>query len=131
MKETENQEIMKLDLKDKKILFELDFHARMPYSQLAKKVGLSKQGAEYKVQNLIKKGVIKGFYPVINVPKMGYLYCRLALVVKNITPETDSDLIRDVAKREGMVTLRENAIKKLLEGETTYQEVLRVTWEQI
>jgi len=30
-----------------------------------------------------------------------------------------------------MVTLRENAIKKLLGGETTYQEVLRVTWEQL
>ena len=25
----------------------------------------------------------------------------------------------------------ENAIKKLLEGTTTYHEVLRVTWEQI
>jgi len=52
-------------------------------------------------------------------------------IKKNITPETDSEHIRDVAKREGMVTLRENAIKKLLGGETTYQEVLRVTWEQI
>jgi len=35
------------------------------------------------------------------------------------------------AKQEGMVTLRENAIKKLLEGKTTYQEVLRVTWEHV
>jgi general secretion pathway protein E len=30
-----------------------------------------------------------------------------------------------------MITLRENAVKKLLKGVTTYQEVLRVTWEQI
>jgi len=30
-----------------------------------------------------------------------------------------------------MVGLRENAIRKMLEGTTTYQEVLRVTWEQI
>jgi type II secretory ATPase GspE/PulE/Tfp pilus assembly ATPase PilB-like protein len=29
-----------------------------------------------------------------------------------------------------MVSMRENAIQKLLEGATTYQEVLRVTWEQ-
>jgi hypothetical protein len=29
-----------------------------------------------------------------------------------------------------MVTLRENAVRKLLNRETTYQEVLRVTWEQ-
>ncbi len=44
---------------------------------------------------------------------------------------SDCDLgaIREAARDEGMVTLRENAIKKLLNGETTYQEVLRVTWE--
>jgi type II secretory ATPase GspE/PulE/Tfp pilus assembly ATPase PilB-like protein len=29
-----------------------------------------------------------------------------------------------------MITLRENAVKKMLGGKTTYQEVLRVTWEQ-
>jgi len=39
------------------------------------------------------------------------------------------DLIR-LAEDEGMVRLRENAVKKMLEGITTYQEVLRVTWNQ-
>ncbi len=34
------------------------------------------------------------------------------------------------AKKEGMITLRENALIKLLAGKTTYQEVLRVTWVQ-
>lgn len=42
----------------------------------------------------------------------------------------DIDAVRVQAKAEGMVTLRENALKKLLAGKTTYQEVLRVTWEQ-
>jgi general secretion pathway protein E len=42
-----------------------------------------------------------------------------------------ADAIREAACREGMVTLRENAVAKMLEGETTYQEVLRVTWEQM
>jgi len=52
-------------------------------------------------------------------------------IKKYITPESDPEAIRESARREGMVTLRENAAKKLLEGKTTYQEVLRVTWEQI
>ena len=53
-------------------------------------------------------------------------------IKEKITPEASTALIRDTArKEEGMVTLRENAIKKLLDGETTYQEVLRVTWEPI
>jgi general secretion pathway protein E len=53
-------------------------------------------------------------------------------IKRNIIPQSDTEAIRQVAiNEEGMVTLRENAIKKLLEGQTTYQEVLRVTWEQL
>ncbi|MDY6970905.1 MAG: GspE/PulE family protein [Thermodesulfobacteriota bacterium] len=50
---------------------------------------------------------------------------------KITTTHADQEAIRSRARREGMVTLRENAVKKLLEGKTTYQEVLRVTWEQV
>jgi len=88
-----NEGEVKLDLKDKKILLELDFNARSPYSQLAKKVGLSKQGAEYKVNNLIKKEVIKGFYPVVNVPKLGYKYCRLFVTLQNTTKEKHQEIV--------------------------------------
>ena len=42
----------------------------------------------------------------------------------------DIETIRNQAKAEGMVSMRGNALKKLLTGKTTYQEVLRVTWEQ-
>lgn len=38
----------------------------------------------------------------------------------------DSEL-REIAKREGIVTLRESAINKLKEGRTTIEEVLSVT----
>jgi len=48
-----------------------------------------------------------------------------------IAHEGSADMIRQAACNEGMVTLRENAIKKMLDGETTYQEVIRVTWGQI
>jgi len=49
---------------------------------------------------------------------------------KITTPTTDLEAIRVQAKEEGMVTLRENGIQKMLARETTYQEVLRVTWDQ-
>jgi len=48
-----------------------------------------------------------------------------------IAQEGSADMIRQAACNEGMVTLRENAIKKMLDGETTYQEVIRVTWGHI
>jgi general secretion pathway protein E len=52
-------------------------------------------------------------------------------IKKFITPECNVELLREMAQKEGMITMRENAIQKLLEGTTTYQEVLRVTWEQV
>lgn len=50
---------------------------------------------------------------------------------KGVTEKCDVELIREWARKEGMVTLRENATKRLLNGKTTYQEVLRVTWENL
>ncbi len=52
-------------------------------------------------------------------------------IKRHVRPECDTEILRDTARREGMVTLRENAVRKLMEGHTTYQEVLRVTWEQM
>jgi len=52
--------------------------------------------------------------------------------LKNLTSEgTDLEQVRAKGIAEGMVTLRESAIQKMLDGVTTYQEVLRVTWENI
>jgi len=52
-------------------------------------------------------------------------------IKKITTAETNLQTLREQALKEGMVTLRENAVKKLIGGETTYQEVLRVTWENL
>jgi len=46
------------------------------------------------------------------------------------TPNADMNDLRAQALRDGMITLRENAIGKLLMGLTTVEEVLRVTWVQ-
>ena len=49
--------------------------------------------------------------------------------IKKLTTATsDMASIQVRAKAEGMITLRENALRKMLAGVTTSQEVLRVTW---
>jgi len=47
------------------------------------------------------------------------------------TDHTDVAQIRDMARRQGMITLRENALRRVLDGTTTVSEALRVTWEQV
>lgn len=51
--------------------------------------------------------------------------------LKKLTnPAAELESLSARAREEGMVTLRENAVKKLLKRETTYQEVIHVTWGQ-
>jgi general secretion pathway protein E len=48
---------------------------------------------------------------------------------KLISRETPLEALTKLAREEGMSTLRENAIRCMLKGVTTYSEVLRVTSE--
>ncbi len=51
--------------------------------------------------------------------------------IRGMTVQTvDTESLRVQAKKEGMKSLRESALSKMLDGMTTDTEVLRVTWEQ-
>ncbi|WP_300667696.1 GspE/PulE family protein [Desulfoluna sp.] len=45
------------------------------------------------------------------------------------TRDTDAAAIRRQGTKEGMISLRESGIRQLLAGHTTWEELLRVTWE--
>jgi general secretion pathway protein E len=48
-----------------------------------------------------------------------------------ITEKADAEFIKRTAIADGMVPLREGAVRKMLNGETTFDEVIRVTGEKI
>jgi general secretion pathway protein E len=51
--------------------------------------------------------------------------------IKKLTTETaDISVMQEKARAEGMISLRDNALRKMLAGITTSQEVLRVTWAE-
>ncbi len=52
---------------------------------------------------------------------------RIRNLIKEQKPQ---DSLRAEALQQGMIPLRQNALRAMLEGTTTYQEVLRVTWGQ-
>jgi len=85
--------MIKLDLKDRKILYELNDNSRQSYSKIAKKVGLSKDTVQYRVNKLIKNGVITRFYTTIDSFKLGYTSIRFYLVFQNTTPEIREEII--------------------------------------
>ena len=84
---------IKLDKKDKEILLELDMNARIPLTQLAKKINLSPQTTKYKMERLEKKEVIKEYTTFFDVSKFGYLYYRVYFRYENIKPEDEQKII--------------------------------------
>ncbi len=77
--------VEKLNLKDKKILFELDKNSRIPLSQLAKKVRLSKEVVFHRINNLVKKEYILNFQTIISTYRLGYQSYKLYFKLQNLT----------------------------------------------
>ncbi len=74
----------KLDLKDKKLLRELDINSRTPLSEIAKRIGTSKEVANYRFVNMIDSGLIKRFSPLINNFALGQTCYRIVLNIHNL-----------------------------------------------
>src|SRR3989338_1483202 len=91
-----------LDLTDKKIIFALDFNARMPLSQLAKETGISKQVAKYRVENLVKRNIIMGFYTDINASKIGLEIYMVYFKFHHLTPEIEEKFVKHMTAQDSI-----------------------------
>ncbi len=80
--------MVKIDIKDRKILAELDWNARIPNSEISRKTGLSKKGIEYRIKRMEKEKIILGYYPVINFEKLGYRINRMMFGLQFMGEET-------------------------------------------
>ncbi len=89
-----------LTLKDRKIIYELDFDARMSLTQLGKKVGLSKQAVKYRLENLEKRKIIQGFYADINASKAGFSIYLVYLKFHQIPSEKEKELIAHIGRQK-------------------------------
>ncbi len=87
-------EEIKLEIKDRKIITELILNARANISDIAKKVGLSKQVVKYRLENLEKRKIIEGYYAILNINKLGYLYHRIFFKFQNVNQEKENEIIK-------------------------------------
>jgi len=81
------------DTIDRKILAHLDVDAWISYSELGKKIRVAKETVKYRINQLQENGIIKGFYTLINISKLGYNIYRLYLELQNTSPTTEKKII--------------------------------------
>lgn len=90
---------IKLDLKDNKILYQLDIHARQSNAEIAKKVRLSKDAIGYRIKKLEEQGIIRGYRAVIDSSRLGYLFYRVFFNLMDMQPAKLEELI-DLLKNQ-------------------------------
>ncbi len=61
-----------MDDKDKKIIELLSQNSRMPYTEIAKKLGVTETTVRKRIEELEKKGVIKKYTIEVDPEKLGY-----------------------------------------------------------
>jgi Lrp/AsnC family transcriptional regulator, leucine-responsive regulatory protein len=97
----------KIDLKDRRILAELDMNARMPMTELAKKVGLSRQVVEYRIRRMQKEKIIYGAKTVFDSVVAGFNWYRVAFRLLNITKKQKDELLSFLAQHKHILWLGE------------------------
>ena len=93
-----SESMEKLDVKDRKILYELDLDSRQSFSQLGKKIGLHKDSVAYRVKKLQEGGIIHHFETGIDFSKLGYNIYRYYFTYQFITPEKREEIINHLVK---------------------------------
>src|SRR3989338_370220 len=94
LQQTQTEDKVKLDLKDKKILSLLSQNARVNSSTIAKEVVLSRDTVAYRLDNYQKKGLIQGYRTVVDISLFGYDAYHIFLQLNKPKEEIKKKLIQ-------------------------------------
>lgn len=93
-----------LDTKDWRILELLCKNARLSHNQIAKQVELSKNAVTYRINRLMKKGIIDGFFTIIQHELLGINDFELLLKIR-ATKEQEQGLVEYLKNLPNLMVL--------------------------
>ena len=91
------EKIPKIDRKDKAIMHLLEQNARASYNELGKKVGLSGETIEYRINRMLKFDFISRMFAEPNLAKLGLKTYRVYLKVENMNENDENTLMNYLA----------------------------------
>jgi len=94
---------VKLDLTDRKILHQLDLNARAPVSIIARRLRLSREVVNYRINKLIENNIISKFHTIIDISKLGYSAHKVFIRFQNMTEEKERQFVEFVKNNENVV----------------------------
>lgn len=95
--------MVKLDVKDKKILHTLDINARQPVSSIARKIRLSRDIVNYRMKKFIEDNIVFKYHTIIDIARLGYTAHKVFIRFQNITQEKEKKFIEFIKKHPDIV----------------------------
>ena len=93
---------VKLDKTNMRLLAALDVNGRLPLSQVAKKIGVSRENTHYRFKQLQTDGVISSFELFVNNFVLGYkCYC-LLLNLENLIDATREEMVAELKSNKNI-----------------------------
>lgn len=105
--EHSDEEIPKIDAKDKKILSILAEDGRIPLTSIAKKVRLSRDSVDYRIKRMQEKGVILRFYPVLNLQLFKHSMFIVFFLLDELDKQKQRDFLSDLMENPNVRAIRE------------------------
>jgi Lrp/AsnC family leucine-responsive transcriptional regulator len=98
MAENIQNKVFGLDLKDRKILYELDRDCRQSCPQIAKKVGLSSEVVNYRIKRLENEGIITHYMVCVDLTKLGIIEFKMLLSFQHAKSDEILKIIEQIKK---------------------------------
>ena len=91
--------VLKIDLYDKKLLYELDKNSAINLPELSKKLKRSKQFILYRMKKLEEEGIITGYHAIIDMSKLGYFTFRVYFKFQQMTEDEGKKFVEHVREK--------------------------------
>ena len=91
--------VLKIDLYDKKLLYELDKNSAINLPELSKKLKRSKQFILYRMKKLEEEGIITGYHAIIDMSKLGYITFRVYFKFQQMTEDEGKKFVEHVREK--------------------------------
>lgn len=83
----------KLDLIDKKIIYELDLDSRQSATSIAKKLKIAKETVNFRIKRLLKNNIIKGFYAILDTSLINKFFFKIFIKFNEIHPNRRKEIL--------------------------------------
>lgn len=95
----------KLDLKDRRILHQLEKNSRQSLQKIARAVGLKKETVYHRIRKLEESGIIKSYTTEIDVYSLGYRFYPMLIKFQNTTKVIEDEIYEYLKKNQNIAWL--------------------------